>query len=77
MTPDIAPDSAKPASAAQPESVSSLPFLVISFLAFVLSVAMVAISALFGAADIETAAGAAGHAEAPAESRNIASSSGH
>jgi hypothetical protein len=73
MMSDNAPRSGKPASATQSESVSSLPFLVLSSLAFVLSVAVVAISSLFGTAHVETATGGAAHAEPlkPAESRNI------
>jgi hypothetical protein len=58
---DIAPRSGKPASAG--ESVSVFPFLVISSLAFGLSVAMVAMSSLFGTANVETAAGSAAHVE--------------
>jgi hypothetical protein len=58
-----------PTSAA--ESVSNVPFLVISALALVLSVAVIAISSLAGTAGGEKKG--AGHAEAlrPAETRNI------
>jgi hypothetical protein len=60
---NIAPRSGKPASAGQSESVSDFPFLVISSLAFGLSVAVVAMSSLFGTANVETAAGGAAHVE--------------
>jgi hypothetical protein len=60
-----------PASAAQSDSVSNVPFLVISALALVLSVAVIAISSLAGTAGSRTAG--ADHAEPlrPAETRNI------
>lgn len=70
---DIAPQSGNLTSAAPSESVSSVPFLVISSLGFFLSVGVVAISALFGTANVDPAAGGTAHAEPlrPAETRNV------
>lgn len=70
---DIALRSGKPAASIQSESVSGIPFLVISALAFFLSVAVVAISALVSRTNVETAVDGAGHDESlrPVETRNI------
>jgi hypothetical protein len=71
IAPSIAPRSGKPGSAAQSESVSNVPFLLISALALFLSIAVVAIASLVGTAGVDIPG--AGHAEPlrPAETRNI------
>jgi hypothetical protein len=70
---DVGVRTGKPASAGESESVSDFPFLVISSLAFGLSVAVVAMASLFGTANVKTAAGNAAHVKLlkPFESRNI------